>query len=304
MAGRGCGVLAVLLIAACFTHSAQAAACTTTFAKALGAFPTLSIVSSAIKALGSSADSDIFPTASDGVTLLAPSDAAFTAALATSGLTSAEIGDKAISILLYHTMLQGSFAPKVLGALGSLQTALGERLTAELPLEFTTKAAVTKVAGVKGTAKLGTPILVCNSNVFIIDAVLLPTATVAKVPSVLGATATPAATPATVTRSKVTPVATPVSTTTAPAGAPEAAVVETVAPATAPVAAVAPVSAVPVLATPVAVAVAPVTSPTTFSPSLLAGLALAPEDSGAGAFAALSTASVLACSAAIVLFVL
>lgn len=46
----------------------------------------------------------------------------------------------------------------------------------------------TTVSGVNGTATLSTPLLVCTSNVYAIDTVLLPTATVALVPSVLGAT--------------------------------------------------------------------------------------------------------------------
>ena len=56
----------------------------------------MSIVSAALKALRSTADRAIFPTAADGITLLVPTDAAFTTAFASSGLTSAEIGDKVI----------------------------------------------------------------------------------------------------------------------------------------------------------------------------------------------------------------
>ena len=67
-----------------------------TFAAALAGVPSLSIVSAALKALGSTADSAIFPTNADGVTLLAPTDSAFTAALASSGPTSAEIGDNVL----------------------------------------------------------------------------------------------------------------------------------------------------------------------------------------------------------------
>lgn len=310
MAGLRCGVLAFVLIAACFTDSAQGA-CATTFAKTLGGVPSLSIVSSALKALASSADSTIFPTAADGITLLAPTDAAFTAALAKSGLSAAEIGDKAVSILLYHAMLAGPFASKTLGALGSLQTALGAKLDEPLPLTFTTVGATTTAKGVKGSAKLGEPVLVCTSEVYIINSVLLPALTVAKVPSVLS---TAAATSNTTTKVTTTPAAVAPATATVtptaavPAGAPSSSIY-TIAPATAPVAAVAPLPAVvtaPVIAAPVTTAIAPITSTATLAPSLLAGLGLAPEgsNSGVGAFAVLSAASLLACSAALALIAL
>ena len=44
----------------------------------------------------------------------------------------------------------------------------------------------TTVKGVKGSAILGTPVLVCTSEVYIINTVLPPALTVAEVPSVLG----------------------------------------------------------------------------------------------------------------------
>ena len=44
----------------------------------------------------------------------------------------------------------------------------------------------TTAKGVEGKATLGTPVLVCTSEVYIINTVLLPALTVAKVPSVLG----------------------------------------------------------------------------------------------------------------------
>lgn len=126
-----------------FDRSAQAAPCVTTFAKALGVIPTLSIASSAIEALSSSADSAIFPAAADGVTLLAPTDAAFTAALSSSGLTAAEIGDKVPPQLSSackrqtHADVQGGTCSRMGEAVAAYPLNVldtSERCTAELQL--------------------------------------------------------------------------------------------------------------------------------------------------------------------------
>ena len=45
----------------------------------------------------------------------------------------------------------------------------------------------TTVSGVKGTATLGQQITVCSSDVYVIDSLLLPAATITAVPSVLNA---------------------------------------------------------------------------------------------------------------------
>ena len=48
------------------------------------------------------------------------------------------LSTQALSILLYHAIPAGTFTPKVLGALGSLQTSLGTKLAKSLPLTFAT----------------------------------------------------------------------------------------------------------------------------------------------------------------------
>lgn len=63
--------------------------------QSLGEVPGLSIMTQAIKAFDNSSQSgSLFPPATDGITLLAPSDAAFISLFNSSGLTAAELGDK------------------------------------------------------------------------------------------------------------------------------------------------------------------------------------------------------------------
>lgn len=63
--------------------------------ESLGDVPGLSIMTQAIKAFDNSSQSgSLFPPATDGITLLAPSDAAFITLFNSSGLTAADLGNK------------------------------------------------------------------------------------------------------------------------------------------------------------------------------------------------------------------
>ncbi|CAL5228405.1 g11533 [Coccomyxa viridis] len=130
----------------------------------------------------------LLPAAGSGATSFAPNNAAFTDMLQTLNLTIVDalnLGDKLQSILYYHFLPQAYNASQ-LAALGSSNTDLG--VSTGTPYNVTFGRSATGQVQVTGqypnnTANILNATTICNSQVYIVDKVLLPANATQFIPS-------------------------------------------------------------------------------------------------------------------------
>lgn len=144
----------------------------------------------------STAGSDILfgPFTSASLVIFAPTDAAWLAGIKALGINAKNpgtAGNAAIGATFFYNILvaPGSTAPTFgqpasLAAKKSYQSALGKATKKTLPLTFTKACAGCSVFanGAKTRTIIKNPIKVCNSLIYIVDTVLLPSTKASAIP--------------------------------------------------------------------------------------------------------------------------